>query len=59
MSEITASLNESVFTFHPKVSTASIKIVESLGTDFMSRQQKHIERQKEIVSRIVKKVFFF
>lgn len=43
-------LDENVFTFHPKVSLASVRIAESLGTDFMSRQQQHIERQKKFVS---------
>ena len=43
-------LDQAVFTFHPKVSSASLKIVENLGSDFMTRQQQHIERQKKIVS---------
>lgn len=43
-------LDDSIFTFRPKVSSASAKIVENLGTDFMSRQQQHIERQKRNVS---------
>ena len=41
---------ETIFTFKPKVSPQSIKIAESLGTDFMSRHQQHIERQKKYVS---------
>jgi hypothetical protein len=43
-------LDDNVFTFRPKVSTASAKIVESMGTDFMSRQQQHLEKQKKLVS---------
>lgn len=43
-------LDENVFTFKPKVSSASAKIAESLGTDFMSRQQMHLEKQKRLVS---------
>ena len=43
-------LDENVFTFRPKVSSASAKIAESLGTDFMARQQMHIEKQKRLVS---------
>jgi len=44
-------LDDNVFTFRPKVSTTSVKIVESLGTDFMSRQQMHLEKQKRHVSK--------
>lgn len=43
-------LDENVFTFRPKVSSASAKIAESLGTDFMSRQQMHLEKQRRLVS---------
>ena len=42
--------DENVFTFKPKVSATSVKIAESLGTDFMSRQQQHLEKQKRHVS---------
>lgn len=35
-----------VFTFKPKVSRQSVRIAESLGTNFMTRQQKHLEKQK-------------
>lgn len=45
-------LDDSIFTFRPKVSSASVKIVENLGTDFMSRQQQHLERQKKHVSKL-------
>ncbi|KAH9487791.1 Tubulin monoglycylase ttll3 [Bulinus truncatus] len=48
------SLDESVFTFHPKVSSKSIRIVESLGTDFMSRQLKHIEHQKICLEKSIR-----
>ena len=46
----TKQLDESVFTFCPKVSKASRKIAENLGSDFMTRQQQHIDRQKKLVS---------
>lgn len=49
----TQCLDESVFTFRPKLSTASAKIVENLGSDFMTRQQQHIDRQKKLVSIFV------
>ena len=42
---------ERIFTFKPKVSPQSVKIAESLGSDFMTRQQQHIERQKKYVSQ--------
>ena len=42
-------LDDNIFTFKPKVSMASAKIVENLGTDFMARQQLHLERQKRLV----------
>lgn len=35
-----------VFTFKPKVSRQSVRIAESLGTSFMTRQQNHLEKQK-------------
>lgn len=44
------NLDDNVFTFKPKVSIASAKIVENLGTDFMARQQQHLERQRRNVS---------
>ena len=37
------------FTFKPKVSAQSKRIVENMGTDFMERQQQHIEKQKKLV----------
>ena len=43
-------LDDNVFTFKPKVSTASARLVENLGTDFMTRQQQHLEKQKKFVS---------
>ena len=48
---------DDVFTFSPKVSTKSAKIVESLGMDFMSRQQRHLEKQKQNVRGQVFKTF--
>ncbi|XP_025106336.1 tubulin glycylase 3C-like isoform X4 [Pomacea canaliculata] len=47
----TVHLDENVFTFRPKVSSASNKIAESLGTDFMSRQQMHIEKQRKLLEQ--------
>ena len=44
------SLKDNTFTYHPKLALNSTRIVESLNTDFMSRQQSHIEKQKKIVS---------
>lgn len=43
-------LDDNVFTFRPKVSSTSAKIVENMGTDFMARQQQHLEKQKKLVS---------
>lgn len=43
------TLDDNIFTFKPKVSSASAKIVENMGTDFMSRQQQHLEKQKKMV----------
>lgn len=39
------------FTFKPKVSSNSVKIVQQLKTTFMDRQQMHVEKQKRYVSR--------
>ena len=44
-------VEENTFTFKPKVSPQSVRIAENLGSDFMSRQQQHIDRQKKNVSR--------
>ena len=50
---VTARLvEENTFTFKPKVSSHSVKIAESLGSDFMSRQQQHLEKQKRYVSHL-------
>ena len=46
-------LDDNIFTFKPKVSTASARLVENLGTDFMTRQQQHLEKQKKIVSILI------
>lgn len=43
-------LDDNVFTFRPKVSSTSAKIVENMGTDFMGRQQQHLDKQKKHVS---------
>ena len=50
-------LDDNVFTFKPKLSSASAKIVENMGTDFMARQQQHLEKQKKIVSFFLYKGF--
>lgn len=38
------------FTFKPKVSSNSVKIMQQLKTTFMDRQQMHVEKQKRYVS---------
>jgi hypothetical protein len=43
-------VDSETFTFKPKVSSRSASIAESLGTDFMARNQQHIEKQKKLVS---------
>lgn len=44
------SADDETFTFKPKVSAQSKRIVENMGTDFMERQQQHLEKQKKLVS---------
>ncbi|ESO84411.1 hypothetical protein LOTGIDRAFT_168866 [Lottia gigantea] len=46
-----ANLDSSVFTFKPSLSNASLKIVENLNSDFMSRQQQHLENQRKHVEK--------
>ena len=41
---------ESNFTFKPKVSSKSVRIVQNLKSTFMDRQHKHVEKQKRFVS---------
>ena len=41
---------ESNFTFKPKVSSKSVRIVQNLKSTFMDRQNKHVEKQKQFVS---------
>ncbi|XP_076805040.1 uncharacterized protein LOC143448955 isoform X1 [Clavelina lepadiformis] len=36
------------FTFHPRVSSTSSRIVENSGLDFLARQQRHMDRQKKL-----------
>ena len=50
--------NAEQFTFRPKVSVQSTKIAESLGTDFMSRQQQHLEKQRKHVRKNLFVAFF-
>lgn len=40
------------FTYKPKVSSNSVKIVQQLKTTFMDRQQMHVEKQKRYVSGV-------
>ena len=40
------------FTFKPKVSLNSVKIMQQLKTTFMDRQQMHVEKQKRYVSTV-------
>ena len=51
-------LDDNIFTFKPKVSTASARLVENLGTDFMTRQQQHLEKQKKFVSMRIQLILF-
>lgn len=44
------SYSSDEFTFKPKVSSNSVKIVQQLKTTFMDRQQLHVEKQKRYVS---------
>ncbi|XP_050412137.1 uncharacterized protein LOC126827028 isoform X1 [Patella vulgata] len=46
-----ADLDTSVFTFKPSLNMASIKIAETLNSDFMSRQQQHIENQRKHIKK--------
>ena len=46
----TKVIDNNVFTFKPKVSKTSSKIAESLDSDFMSRQQQHLEKKRRNVS---------
>ena len=43
-------IEDSTFTFKPKVSQTSLKIAQHLNSDFMSRQQQHLDKQKKYVS---------
>ena len=43
-------LEETTFTFKPKVSAQSVKIAQSLGTNFTVRQEQHLEKQRKFVS---------
>lgn len=44
------ALRNDEFTFKPKVSSNSVKIMQQLKTTFMDRQQMHVEKQKRYVS---------
>ena len=51
--DVSANTNErNAFTFKPKASPHSLKLAESLTTDFMTRQNQHLEKQKKLVSNI-------
>ena len=43
---------ESNFTFHPNLSSNSVRIMQNLKTTFLDRQQLHVEKQKRYVSEI-------
>jgi len=40
---------QKIYTFKPTVSPASVKIVQNLGTTFLTRQQLHIERKQKLL----------
>ena len=42
-------IEEQVFTFQPKISEQSRRLVQSLESNFLSRQIKHLERQRYYV----------
>lgn len=48
--EKTIAFSNDEFTFKPKVSLNSVKIMQQLKTSFMDRQQMHVEKQKRYVS---------
>lgn len=45
-----SDIDETVFTFRPRVSNNSNKIVQSLPSNFLARQQQHLNKQKKYVS---------
>ena len=40
---------QKLYTFKPAVSPASVRIVQNLGTTFLTRQQLHIERKQKLL----------
>jgi len=49
--DVSANVDEqNTFTFKPKASPHSLKIAETLTTDFMTRQQQHLDKQRKLVS---------
>lgn len=46
----TASDHESRCTFKPQVLEKSLRIAETLGTNFEKRQEIHMEKKKKVVS---------
>ncbi|XP_064605541.1 tubulin tyrosine ligase 3-like isoform X2 [Liolophura sinensis] len=52
MNQSRSSSNEGLFTFKPKLSLTSTRIVENMGTDFMARQQNHLEKQKKMLEKV-------
>lgn len=50
-SKESSKINEiqKIYTFKPIVSPASVKIVQNLGTTFLTRQQLHIERKQKLL----------
>ena len=54
MAEMTAMKVAEVYsqyTFKPQVSERSMQIAENLGTNFLTRQQLHLERRQKVVCR--------
>ncbi|XP_033644540.1 tubulin monoglycylase TTLL3-like [Asterias rubens] len=43
--------NQDECTFKPQMSSASLKIAETLGTTFMARQEQHLEKQRKMMEQ--------
>ena len=46
-------IEDNTFTFKPKCSRNSLKIAQTLNTDFIARQQNHINKRQKYVSTFV------
>lgn len=51
--EKTIAFSNDEFTFKPKVSLNSVKIMQQLKTSFMDRQQMHVEKQKRYIEATI------